>query len=58
MIFTGSITISFIGECNCIGCFYTRVHGYYMPCQKNRSININKQNKAINGQPIQPPKKP
>ncbi len=48
MIFTGSITISFIGECNCVGCFYTRVHGGYMPCQKGRPIK----------QPIQPLKKP
>lgn len=58
MQFTGTIEISFKDECNCTGCFYTRVHGGYMPCQKNCSININKQNKAINGQPIQPPKKP
>ncbi|EXD15031.1 hypothetical protein J479_2637 [Acinetobacter baumannii 1297] len=52
MIITGSIHISFKDECNCTGCFYTRVHGGYMPCQRNRK------NKAINGQPIQPPKKP
>ncbi|MDV8151927.1 hypothetical protein R5L37_09140 [Acinetobacter pittii] len=58
MIITGSIHISFKDECNCVGCFYTRKHGGYMPCQKNCSVNINKQNKAINGQPIQPPKKP
>ncbi len=38
MIIKGSITISFLDECNCIGCFYFRTHGGYMPCQKNRPI--------------------
>ncbi|USU94146.1 hypothetical protein [Acinetobacter pittii] len=58
MKFEGTIEISFKDECNCVGCFYTRKHGGYMPCQKNCSISINKQNKPINGQPVQPPKKP
>ncbi len=52
MIITGSIHISFKYECNCTGCFYTRKYSGYMPCQRNRK------NKAINWQPIQPPKKP
>ncbi|WP_198077815.1 hypothetical protein [Acinetobacter calcoaceticus] len=45
----GSIHISFKDECNCTGCFYTRKHGGYMPCQRNKSTN---------GQKLQPPKKP
>ncbi|GEM_PF-1564846 len=52
MIIKGSVSIYFRGECNCTGCFYTRQHGGYMPCQKNRK------SQSINGQPILPPKKP
>ncbi|HHP6693743.1 TPA: hypothetical protein ACSE6T_000978 [Acinetobacter baumannii] len=56
MITKGSVSIYFRGECNCIGCFYTRTHGGYMPCQM--VVSTNRQNRSINGQPIQPPKKP
>lgn len=49
MIIRGSISIFFRGECNCTGCFYTRQHGGYMPCQ----------NQASKSQKINtPPKKP
>lgn len=48
MIIKGSITISLLGDCNCIGCFYFRTHGGYMRCQKDQPIK----------QPIQPLKNP
>ncbi len=48
MILEGSITISFFGEYNCTGCFYSRQYGGYMRCQKDQPIK----------QPIQPLKNP